>query len=120
MKHKALLIGVDQYEKTLYFRPLPFVTSDVAEMQSVLMSNCHFYVKATVAGKKATKENIYDAIKSFLSAAATPDALRLIYFSGHGFLSNSNCSARQSGAPRAECNQSKLQPVRWLVSEPAV
>jgi len=75
---KALLIGVDEYEK---FQFLPYVTQDIKRMKDTLSQ--HGFDVTTVVGKK-TRDDILNAIEDFL-ASLKPNERIIIYFSSHGF-----------------------------------
>jgi len=83
----AFLIGVDKYCHLPSDRQLSFVAEDIRRLSQVLEQVCGFEIRETLTGEEANSRNLSKALRKFFREPYEPDTLLLLYFSGHGFLS---------------------------------
>jgi hypothetical protein len=83
----AFLIGVDRYRDP-NIRDLACVTGDLKAMKDVLETDCGFEVRGILNGDRTDHINISRHLKYFFRTKYDPNTLLLLYFSGHGLLSD--------------------------------
>lgn len=91
MKHRyALIAGIDYYNDTGNFIPLPFAQADARALYELLIDPERGGWKPEdvvyLAGEAATRDEIESQLRELCLVRAQADDLVLIYFAGHAFL----------------------------------
>jgi tetratricopeptide (TPR) repeat protein len=87
----ALVIGISKYRNLTQGQQLQYAERDAEDIYSILISpeggNFRAENVHTLIGPKATLANIRRELEEWLPAAAKEDDRVLVYFAGHGFVS---------------------------------
>src|SRR5712692_7399370 len=91
MEHRyALIVGIDHYNDTAHFIPLPFAQADARALYELLIDPERGGWKAEdvvyLAGEAATRDEIESQLRELCLVRAEADDLVLCYFAGHAFL----------------------------------
>src|SRR5579859_3019209 len=91
MEHRyALIVGIDYYNDTTHFIPLPFAQADARALYELLIDPERGGWKADdviyLAGEAATRDEVESHLRDLCLVRAQPDDLVLFYFAGHAFL----------------------------------
>ena len=91
MEHRyALIVGVDYYNDTANFIPLPFAQADAYALYELLIDPERGGWRPEdvvyLAGEAATRDEIESQLRDLCLVRAEADDLVLLYFAGHAFL----------------------------------
>src|SRR5437588_3360904 len=91
MEHRyALIVGIDNYNNTAHFIPLPFAQADARALYELLVDperggwNPEDVI--FLSGDVATRDEIESQLRELCLVRARPGDLVLFYFAGHAFL----------------------------------
>src|SRR5712691_12505790 len=86
----ALIVGIDYYNDSAHFIPLPFAQADARALYELLIDPERGGWKPEhvvyLAGEAATRDEIESQLRELCLVRAEPDDLVLCYFAGHAFL----------------------------------
>src|SRR5881275_1982493 len=91
MEHRyALIVGIDNYNDTAHFIPLPFAQADARALYELLIDPERGGWKPEnvvyLAGQAATRDEIESQLRELCLVRAQPNDFVLFYFAGHAFL----------------------------------
>jgi uncharacterized caspase-like protein len=88
----ALIVGISSYKNLPANQQLPYAERDAQAIFTVLISpeggNFQAENVHVLTNEKATLANLHRQINTWLPGTAKPDDRVMIYFAGHGFISN--------------------------------
>jgi hypothetical protein len=87
-ENSLLIIGIDNY-KSAHFSNLINAVLDCENLIKVLTTEYNFNVVSRIYNDQATRKRIIDEI-TFLSTSILPEDNLIVYFAGHGRISQSN------------------------------